>query len=129
LACITAGDAVDGDLAHVRDGQRIDDRIFGRDGEAIHPGDLHTDRERVRDAAQEPEQEERDDHRQQRQRGTDAPPEETRPDERQPAHARADGTEPPLVELQVWRACCGLRVVRHHDDGLAVVTVQQARAD
>ena len=60
--------------------------------------------ERLGDAAQQAEQQKRDDHGQQRQQRTHATPKQVRPDERDETHAAASVTSWPLSSCRMRRA-------------------------
>ena len=80
----------------------------------------------VADRHQQTEQQERDEDRQDRERRAELAAPDVLPDERQELHAALLAREHAFVEVQrPVGALRRVRIVRHHDDGLAVVAVQR----
>ena len=138
--CVATVDARDLlELRLVRERQRHDQRDLVDQHQPIEPGDLDAEAERRADRHQDAEQQERDEDRQQRERGAELPPPDVLPDERDEFHSAFLGrvrpvTAPPpaprrqhaLLEVQrPPRAIGGVRIVRDHDDRLAVIAIER----
>ena len=110
----------------VGDRQRHDQAHLVNQDQPIEAGDVDAEAERRADRHQDAEQQERDEDRKQRERRAELPPPDVLPDERQELHAVASFRQHPLVEVERAPGALGrVRVVRHHDDGLAVLAVER----
>ena len=89
------------------------------------PGQVDAHAEGAPHRHQVAEQHEGHEDRQQREDRADLPPQQVPPDDVQVLHATRLRHEDALLEVQrPLRARRGVRVVRHHDDGLVVIAVQ-----
>ncbi len=107
--------------------QRLDDRDLVDHHQPIGAGDVDAHAEGRADRHQHAEQHERHDDRQHREDRPHLAAHQVAPDERQELHAvTASSTSSPFSRCSVrFARVGGVRVVRHHDDGLAVLAVER----
>ena len=109
----------------VRHRQRHDEADLVDQHQPVGAGNLDAEREGVADRHQDAEQHERDEDRQQREDRAELPPPDVLPDERQKLHASSLVSTPFSRWMRAPRALGGARIVRHHDDRLAVIAVER----
>ena len=90
--------------AQVRVGQRHDQADLVNENQPIETGDVDAQAEGGADRHQEPEEQERDENRQQRERRAELPPPDVLPDERQELHDCPFPVRTPLSRCSVRRA-------------------------
>ncbi len=107
--------------------QKLDDGNLVADDQAVRPRQCHAARQGLFDRRQKPKEHER--HQQSRARVSDRAellPSQIAPDEMEEFHFNGSSAQLAFVQInRPRRARRGVRIVRDHDDGLAVFAVQR----
>ena len=114
------------DVVQVGHRHELDDADLVEQPQPIGAREVHAERERRPDDHQKPVQDEADEDAAEREDRPELPPQEVPPDERQELHATAASISEPFSRWSVRVARSGgVRVVRDHDDRLAVLAIER----